>query len=563
MPAVMYSQPWSPTPSIDGHRAGVANGEALARGACAVELSTRRAVQRRVADEARIAGVVGRRGDHDAAAAHRLADAVVRLADEVELDPGGEERAEALSGGALEARAHAARRRRRACDASDCTAEPGSDRTIAVRDLMARLDERRALERRAALCVEEDPEPVARVPGPRSGEARGPFGAPADERRQVEAVDRHVARATLREALHAPDGVVERAQAERREQAPHLLGDEEEVRLHHLGRPAELLPQLRPLGRDPDGAAVEVARAHHETALREQERRPERVLVGTEQRGDDDVAPGLEAAVGAEPHAATQVVRDERLLRLGEPELPRDARALDRDERAGSGATVRAGDVDDVCVRLRHARRDEPDAALRDELHGDRRVRVHLAQVEDELGEILDRVDVVVRRRRDEGDAGPRLAQAGDLLRHLVRGDLAALAGLRALRDLDLELLGRDRVLGAHAEPARRDLLDLRVALVAEAIRALAALARVRAPAEAVQRDRDGLVRLCGERAVRHRSAREATHDRRSRLDLVERDRRAGWDEVEQVARLERGAAVHELGEAVVQVGAVSARRCP
>ena len=162
-----------------GHRAGVANREPLTRRACAVELSTRRAVQHRVADEARIARIVGRRGDHDAATAHRLAHAVVRVADEVELDTRGEECTEALSRGALEARTHAARRRRRACDPSDCAAEPGSDRTIAVRDLMARLDERRVLERRAALCVEEDPEPVARVPRPCSGEASGPFRAPA------------------------------------------------------------------------------------------------------------------------------------------------------------------------------------------------------------------------------------------------------------------------------------------------------------------------------------------------------------------------------------------------
>ncbi len=188
-----------------------------------------------------------------------------------------------------------------------------------------------------------------------------------------------VARSPLRKTLDVPDRVVERAEPERREQAAHLLRDEQQVRLHHLGRPAELLPQLGPLRRDPDRAAVEVARAHHQAPLREQERRAEGVLVGTEQGRDDHVAPGLEAPVGAEPHATAQMVRDERLLRLGQSELPRHAGALDRDERAGTCSAVRTGDVDDVGVRLRHAGCDEPDAALRDELHGDRRVRVHLA----------------------------------------------------------------------------------------------------------------------------------------------------------------------------------------
>ena len=49
----------------------------------------------------------------------------------------------------------------------------------------------------------------------------------------------------------------------------------------------------------------------------------------------------------------------------------------------------------------------------------------------------------------------------------LPPGQLAAFAGLGALRHLDLELVGGDEVLGRHAEAARRDLLDLRAQRVA------------------------------------------------------------------------------------------------
>jgi hypothetical protein len=138
----------------------------------------------------------------------------------------------------------------------------------------------------------------------------------------------------------------------------NLERDEAEVRLDHLRRPGELLAQLGPLARDPHRARVQVARAHHQAALGEQQRRAERELVRAEQRGDDDVAPGLEAAVDAHAHAAAQAVRDERLLRLGEPELPRRARVLDRRQRARAGAAVGARDVDDVGERLRDAGRD-------------------------------------------------------------------------------------------------------------------------------------------------------------------------------------------------------------
>src|SRR5262245_35696355 len=84
------------------HRAGVADREALPRRTGDVQLTAGGAVEDGVADEAGIADVTGRWGDRDPAAAHRLADVVVGVADERELDTRREERAEALARRALE-----------------------------------------------------------------------------------------------------------------------------------------------------------------------------------------------------------------------------------------------------------------------------------------------------------------------------------------------------------------------------------------------------------------------------------------------------------------------------
>ena len=121
--------------------------------------------------------------------------------------------------------------------------------------------------------------------------------------------------------------------------------------------------QLRPLRRDPDRAGVEVARPHHQAALCDQQRRAERDLIGTEQRSDDDVTARSSshrrraAGRGRAGRSSTSVA-----LRLGEAELPRRARVLDRRQRARARAAVSAGDVDDVCERLDDARGDESDA---------------------------------------------------------------------------------------------------------------------------------------------------------------------------------------------------------
>ena len=119
-----------------------------------------------------------------------------------------------------------------------------------------------------------------------------------------------------------------------------------------------------------------------------------------------------------------------------------------------------AGDQDVVGVRLRHARRDRPDAGLGDQLDADPSPGVGHLQVVDQLGQVLDAVDVVVGRRRDQGDA--RIVKRNEAMMLLFFiPELAALAGLGALGHLDLELVGHRQVLGGDAEQAEATCLIL------------------------------------------------------------------------------------------------------
>lgn len=65
--------------------------------------------------------------------------------------------------------------------------------------------------------------------------------------------------------------------------------------------------------------------------------------------------------------------------------------------------------------------------------------RVNLVQVKYELGQILNRVDVVVRRRRDESDARLRQTEGGDVLVDLGAGELSTLAGLCTLEKITMK----------------------------------------------------------------------------------------------------------------------------
>ena len=148
-------------------------------------------------------------------------------------------------------------------------------------------------------------------------------------------------------------------------------------------------------------------------------------------------------------------------------------------------------------------------------------------------------------------------------------GQLPALARLRPLRHLDLQVVGVHQVLRRDAEAPGGHLLDRRTAEVAvgvggEAIGVLAAFTGVGLAADPVHRDGEVLVRLGRDRAVGHRAGGEALDDLADRLDLVDRHGRArALAQLEQAAQ--RGEArrlrVDQRRVLLVDVVALGARR--
>src|SRR6185503_4898639 len=164
-----------------------------------------------------------------------------------------------------------------------------------------------------------------------------------------------------------------------------------------------------------------------------------------------------------------------------------------------------------------------------------------------QLRQVLDGVDVVVRRWRDEPHAGRRVAHAGDPRVHLVAGELAALAGLGPLRHLDLQLAGVHQVPARHPEAPRGHLLDRAVPRVTARVEGvaggvLAAFPGVALAADAVHGDGQGLVGLLADGAVGHGPRLEPAHDGLDRLHLVEGDGLRRRLQLHEAAQRARGA---------------------
>ena len=248
-----------------------------------------------------------------------------------------------------------------------------------------------------------------------------------------------------------------------------------------------------------------------------------------------------------------QSVADERLLCLGNTDLRRDTREAHTAGRTCTRTALCAGDDHKVGLSLHHAGSDGAHAALGNEFHGDGSLGVDILQIEDQLFEVLDGVDIVMRRRRDEGDTRNGVTCLGNDVVDLVARQLSALTGLGTLCHLDLYLLSVDKVFRGDTETSGSHLLGLTAQADAVdrtgiAVAVLTALTGVAACAERVHGQGQRLVSLLAQGTEAHGTGDEVLDDALHGLHLINIYRVAL--EVQEVADEDRlTLVIDEIGE--------------
>src|SRR5260370_4367145 len=211
---------------------------------------------------------------------------------------------------------------------------------------------------------------------------------------------------------------------------------------------------------------------------------------------------------------------------FAQPNSPRKARFLAGGQGRRTGPAVVAADGDDVSASFSYASSNDADARAGNEFYADARARIHGAQVMDQLRQVFDAVNVVMRRRRNQRRARGGVPDSRDVFADFLRGQLAALTGFRALRHFDFELFGVDEVIGGDSKTPRGDLLDLvgRGRLPTIGMGVFAAVAGITAATQLIHRQSQGPVRFRAKRAKRHRLGAGTLDDGLEGLDLVERN---------------------------------------
>src|SRR5260221_13647031 len=150
----------------------------------------------------------------------------------------------------------------------------------------------------------------------------------------------------LDEAIHAANHFVDFSESQLRHDEAEGLGDIEQEINYVFGLARELPAKFRIWRRNAYWASVQMAFAHHDAAHRDQRRGGKSELLGAQESGDRDVAPGLQLAVYLHANAAAQIVHDQNLLRLRKPEFPGNARMADGADWRSAGPAIVAANKD-------------------------------------------------------------------------------------------------------------------------------------------------------------------------------------------------------------------------
>ncbi|GIW76080.1 MAG: hypothetical protein KatS3mg104_1143 [Phycisphaerae bacterium] len=143
----------------------------------------------------------------------------------------------------------------------------------------------------------------------------------------------------------------------------------------------------------------------------------------------------------------------------------------------------------------------------------------------DQLRQILDGINVVVRWWRDQSDTRGAVTQFAHIFIHLIAGQSATLTRFGALCHFDLDLIRVHQILRRHTEPTRSHLFDGGSTVIVEPFGVFAAFTGITLAPDRVHRDGEGLVCFFADRTEAHGSGNESFDDLLGRFDFFDRDR--------------------------------------
>ena len=272
------------------------------------------------------------------------------------------------------------------------------------------------------------------------------------------------------------------------------------------------------MGGNAHRACVQIADPHHHTAKRHQGSRSKTEFLCAQKGCYGHVTAAHELTVCFNDHPITESVAQECLVCFRKPQLPGQSSIVDGTYRRGPGAAVIAGNQDNLGPRFRDPCRHRANACLRNQLYRYTGIFIGVFQIINQLRQILNGIDIVMRRRRNQAYARRGMTGSGNPRVYLFGGKMAAFTRFCPLRHLNLNFPGAHQIPAGYAKAPAGNLFDGRASVVIGSGRfqtflTLSALPAVRLAVEPVHGNRQRLMGFLRNGTVRHGACLETLYN--------------------------------------------------
>ena len=124
-----------------------------------------------------------------------------------------------------------------------------------------------------------------------------------------------------------------------------------------------------------------------------------------------------------------------------------------------------SGNQDDRCPGFSYPTGNRSDSILADQFDADAGIMIRIFQIIDQLRQILDGVNIVMRRRGDQSYTRRAVARLGNPRIDFFARQMSSFSRFGPLRHLDLDLLGTGQIFAGHPKTSAGDLFDRRILL--------------------------------------------------------------------------------------------------
>ena len=200
---------------------------------------------------------------------------------------------------------------------------------------------------------------------------------------------------------------------------------------------------------------------HHNTTQSYQCCSTESKLLGTKQSHHDNISTALQLTINLQAYQRTQAILDKCLLSFSQTYLWWDTSKAHTWCRTCTCTTFSSWDNNQVGLSLYHTSSNSTNTTLCHQFHRNSCIRINILQIEDELFQILDRIDIVMRRRWNQRNTWYWVTGLSNNLVNLISWQLSTFTRLCTLSNLNLYLLGINKIFCSNTEATTCHLFGL------------------------------------------------------------------------------------------------------